>query len=496
LCGASQIGAPRLRRLSRDELASTLSDVFPELSGKWSNTLSADPISPHGFDNDAALLSVGKQTARELDTLADALGTAAAAELATLLPCSGASADAACAGEFVDRYGRRLFRRELSETERSSYLALFEQVRSARDFAMGIRYLTRALIQSPHTVYRREVGSESNGEYRLSQHELATELAYTFSGTTPSEALLAQADAGELDSSEKLVETARSLLLSQRGLENLEKFFNAWLGYGRASSVTKAAPEFAALRDEMVAETRRFVGEVAVARSGGLKDLLTAPYTTPSQTLASFYGFPTPSADYEVIERPEGRGIGILAQGSLLAALSAPDGSSPTKRGLLVMERILCGHKPVVPPNVPTLSAPKPGELTTRQRYEESHSQGSCKACHEQFDPIGYGFEHYDELGRYRADEGGLPIDAASVVPNGGEVLFSFDGLEELARGLADHGQSYACVTGLMTTYAFGAAEGCLGEGQRQAFVQGQIGFVDYLASLAQEPHFRLRRGP
>jgi hypothetical protein len=499
VCGSSRIGAPRLRRLSRDELINTLNDVFPAAQGNWTPALSADGVSAHGFDNDSSLLMVGKQTADELDRSADALAAAiTGAPLAALLPCSQSTQDAACAGEFLSKYGRRLFRRALTADETARYLALFQQVQTAKDFASGIRYVTRALIQSPHAIYRREVGAASGASYQLSQHEIATELAYDFSGTTPSEALLAQADAGELASPAAREAAARALLQTEAGLRTVEKFFNAWLGYGRVSSVTKTSvAEFVTLRDQMVVETRRFVGEVVITRNGGLSELLTAPETAPSQSLAAFYGFPAPASDYAVTSRPAGRGIGILAQGSLLSALSGPNSSSPTRRGLLVMERLLCRDKPVVPPDVPVLGEPQPGQLTTRQRYEQVHAQtGSCKACHQTFDPIGFGFEHYDEAGRYRDQDGGLPVDSASYVPLDGDELFRFADLEELARGLAAQKLPYECATGFVSTYVFGAAEGCLGETKRGAFIDQQLGFIDYMASLAAEPHFAERRLP
>lgn len=497
VCGESKVGTPRLRRLSRDELLNTLSDVFPGAQG-YKSVLSADAVSSHGFDNDSTLLVVGKQTADELDRTADAVAAVVSSSaLATLLPCSQSGADAACAGEFLGKYGKRLFRRPLSDAESARYLALFQEAATTKDFAAGIRYLTRALIQSPHVVYRREVGVAAGGRYQLSQHELAAALAYDFSGTAPSDELLAQADAGQLATPAAREAVARSLLTSQKGLATVEKFFNGWLGYGRASSVTKPqVPEFEGLRDQMVAETRRFLGEVVVTRGAGLGELLTASYTTPSASLASFYGFPSPAADYELVTRPAARGIGILAQGSLLATLSSPDGSSPTRRGLLVMERLLCREKPLVPADVPVLSAPQPGQLTTRQRYEEAHAQGSCKACHQHFDPIGYGFEHFDEVGRYRELDGGLPINAASHVPLDGAELFGFDGLEQLAQGLAGQKLPYECATGYVSTYVFGAAEACLGETRRGEFIDGKVGFVDYLASLAAEPHFAERQLP
>jgi hypothetical protein len=506
VCGESKLGPPRLRRLSRDELTRTLQDVFPGLGGTWKTSLSADPISTHGFDNDAALLVVGGQTAEELDSTGKAVGEAVKSQLAGLLPCAATNKDALCAAEFVAKYGKRLFHRALDAEETARYESLFATVLAARDFETGIAYVTRALVQSPHAVYRSEIGAVADGHYQLAPHELATELAYDFSGTAPSDALLARAEAGELSTPEALASTARELLLSEPGLHTVEKFFDAWLGYGRASSVTKSdVSEFSTLRDQMVAETRRFLGEVVITQGGGLRELLTAPSTAPSTALAQFYGFPAPSADYALVARPTGRGIGILAQGALLSALAGPNASSPTKRGLLVLERLLCRPKPSAPPTVPLLGPAQPGMLTTRQRYESVHAQGGCQVCHQNFDPIGFGFEHFDEAGRYRdrdgglPGDGGLPVDAASFVPNATDPTqhdLDFASLEELARGLADREAAYACVTGYLSTYVHGGADACLGETERPAFSAGRAGFIDYLASLAAEPHFRMRARP
>lgn len=501
VCGASKIGAPRLRRLSRVEIINTLDAVFPELAGKWTPKLSADPISKHGFDNDATLLVVGKQAASELDLAGDALGKAVVgAQLGALLPCSASAPDAACAQQFVDKYGKRLFRRALTTEENARYAALFQQALTAKDFATGIRFVTRALVQSPHAVYRREVGVADGGVYKLSPAELATALAYDFTASPPTDELLAKAGSGALSTPAALEAEARSLLLSDKGLVVVEKFFDSWLGYGRASSISKpGVAEFEGLRDQMVGETKRFLGDVVVTQNGGLNQLLTANYTFPSASLASFYGFPAPSADYVQTTRPPGRGIGIFAQGSLLAALAGPGASSPTKRGVLVMDRLLCREPPVVPPSVPQLGAPQPGTYTTRQRYEELHAKDpACKACHSRFDPIGFGFEHYDEAGRYREQDGGLPVDSKSFVPadDGVAHMFDFDDLEGLAQGLAQQKLPYECASGYVSTYVYGGAEECLGETKRPGFIDQQLGFVDYLASLAAEPHFSQRRLP
>jgi hypothetical protein len=160
------------------------------------------------------------------------------------------------------------------------------------------------------------------------------------------------------------------------------------------------------------------------------------------------------------------------------------------------MERFLCKERPTVPADVPPLAKPDPGRVTTRQRHEESHAVGTCLGCHMNFDPIGYGFEHFDHVGRYRADEGGLTINSTSYVPLDGEQLFSFTSAEELVQGLANQNLVHECVSGYLATYAFGGAEDCLAETRRPEFVTGTLGFADYYASFAAEPHFGERRMP
>jgi hypothetical protein len=216
----------------------------------------------------------------------------------------------------------------------------------------------------------------------------------------------------------------------------------------------------------------------------------------PSQALASFYGFPAPGTDYEKVERPSGRGVGVLAQGSLIAAHSHEAASSPTLRGLLVFERLLCGERPQVPPSVPTLVAASPGIKTTRQRYEEQHmAAGSgCPFCHKRFDPLGFGFEHYDESGRYREQEVGLPINASGSLMDGSTELFTFDGLDDLAKNLSQLEKVGVCSSGYLNAYAFANSSACLGETRRGEFVAGTLGFIDYFASLAAEPSFTRRK--
>jgi len=497
-CATSAVAHPQLRRLTASELQHSLDDIFPQAQGKWATGL-AEVASPLGFNNDPALLTVSEQVAGKILTGARALAGAVTTDsvLSQILPCAAGAADRACAQTFLTQYGPRLFRRPLTQAEQDRYLGYFDSQLAASGFKGALGWLLTGLIQSPHALYRREVGASEAGSYRLSQYEIATELSYTFSGTTPSEALLTQAANAQLQTPDQLSAAAATLLSTPAGQEVMHQFFKGWLGYDQVPPTLAGDAAFAAASPDMAKETRQFLQEVVFTGRGGHKELLTASFTTPSVTLASFYGFPAPTADYAKLTRPAGRGVGVLAQGSVIASHSHEAASSPTLRGLLVFQRLLCGSKPEVPPNVPALGNPMPGDkLTTRARYETQHmSAGSaCPTCHKLFDPIGFGFEHYDQFGRYRETENGLTIDSSGTLVDEGQELFSFTGLDDLATQLAEQDRVGRCVSGYVSAYTFASSVACLGETRRAEFTAGSLGFLDYFASLAAEPSFTQRQ--
>jgi len=490
-CSQSQLGSPVLRLLTASEFSNTVSDIFPQVKGSWMNTLPANSVSAFGFANDASAV-VGPQLAQAmLDTATSVATAVTGTALNNILPCAASTPDRSCADTFVTQFGRRLFRRPLAAAEHDRYLTFFDSALAKSDFKTALKWVLVGLIQSPNAVYRSEIGTlASDGTRSLTPDEVATEFAYTFTGTTPTDALLTQAESG---GSVDVVALAKSLLATDQGKLTLQRFFEAYLNYTQVGSAQRAnVQNFDTLRNDMVQETRAFIDQVVVQNHGGLKDLLTANTTNPSAALASYYGFPAPASDYASVARPAGHGIGLLAQGSILAGRALPTSSSPTQRGLLVFSRFLCETKPTPPPNVPKPPPVMLGQVTTRQRYEQQHaSSGSCANCHRLFDPIGFGMEHFDEGGRYRADEGGLPINTVSDVPKPDATpLFQFQDEETLSQGLADQTLVYQCFAAYMATFAYGTSESCLGASRVADLKAGTLGIADYFASLAAEPHF------
>ena len=497
-CESSLLGPPMLRRLTRAEYEATILAIFPELEGRWGGTtLGPDPVSHHGFDNDAETLTVGTQTAAAILETAEDVASLVVdpGTLQNVLPCATAG-DSACAQTFIETYGAKIFRRPLTAEELGHYTDHYQEISSASDFATGIKWSLVGLLQSPHAVYRSELGSPDGEQVRLTPHELASALSYSFSGGPPTDALLAKAEAGELDSAEARVAEARELLATPGGQEVLDSFFRQWLGYAQVTTkVRNDVPQFETLRPAMVEETRRFVQQVVVEEGGDVTDLLTAAFTFLTPELASFYGYGSGDASFAMTDRPSEYGAGLLAQGSILATYALADSSSPTQRGLLVYERLLCREVPPPPDNIPTIAPPQPGATTTRERYEVAHAANpSCTGCHANFDPLGFAFEHFDRAGRYRADESGLPIDASGSVRID-QTDVAFDGLTELSQVAAELPRVTDCASGLATVYLFGGGGDtpCLAEEARAALRTGDVGLLEFVAQLAAAPHFATR---
>jgi hypothetical protein len=495
-CASSELAPAALRRLTRRELENAIRDIFPSIDPAWHGVdLGPDPLSVLSFDNDEGTLLIGEQTEQELLTTAKEVASLVtdAAHLPLNLGCAAANRDEACATELVDRFGPQLYRRPLTTVERAELLDYYRSVSARAGFLLGVKWTLIAMLQSPEFLYRSELGDASG---KLNQYELASELSFTYGGSTPSPELLAKAERGELGSPGALSAEAAALFESPRGQDTLMSFFREWTGYERVLGVDKAnvgafPSDIAPLLAE---ETRRFLSHVVLEGNGNVKDLLTENTTFINLDLSYFYRFGSNISDFTQVSRPAGQGIGLLAQASILAARAHYDFSSPVFRGLFVYSQLLCREPMSRPLGVPA-AEDAPLASTTRERFEKLHAQPSCASCHQVFEPFGYGLEHFDAAGVYRENENGNTIDAhASVTLDDGTTL-EFDGLEDLAQKLAALPEVTDCVSGLLASYVFGGAGGqpCLAEEARAQLQQGQIGLRDYYLSLASAPSFSAR---
>jgi hypothetical protein len=188
-----------------------------------------------------------------------------------------------------------------------------------------------------------------------------------------------------------------------------------------AAKFPEMTPE---LRSAMYDEARLFF-ESIVRENRSVVSFVNSEYTFLNGTLAKIYGFEKKitGPDMQKVKLTDANRGGILAMPGVLATTSFATRTSAVKRGVWVLEQVLGQRVPPAPPNVPALEKQdqkKVANLTLRQRTELHRTNAVCANCHKLLDPIGFGLENFDAIGRWRdKDESGGPIDAVGELPGG-----------------------------------------------------------------------------
>jgi hypothetical protein len=497
-----------LRRLSEAEYNNTLIDAFGADATSWQKIQLVGDIRQAGaYSTQSASLTVNQPWLAALvdSTFDKAQALLAGPQAASLLtaPCSPAAIDAACATAVVKSVGYRLFRRPVTDTEVSDYVALFSQGMSMLQLspADALAGTLAALMQSPSTLYIQELGQPAQSGFKLSGYELASILAYGLTGTAPSKALLDSVGTGALDTPAGITAATQALVTSPQGQAHMSRFFLQWLSYDGAPYAAKDPAVYTLpnpVATAMVSETKQFV-DSTYQSGGSLTDLLTSPNSYVNLSLAKFYGWPTAGltdTEFKLQQRPAGQGLGLLAQGGLLARLGTPNSGSPTQRGLFVLRQFICADMPPPPADVPVIPVPV-GNVTTRQRYETQHAVGSCGGCHTHIDQIGFGLENFDGVGVYRTTEAGQPIDASGYIEDLNHTTFA--GPEDLAKKLAASAEVNHCLAAQMTAYVLGvSAKDGMCIAPPASFTPGAtpLSLANVLAQVVEPTHLQTRIAP
>ncbi|KYF53767.1 hypothetical protein BE08_03550 [Sorangium cellulosum] len=456
-------------RLSHAQWENTVRDLLrlDEAPG-FSASFTTDPLGGV-FDNNEAVLQVTPGLWGDYQRAAEELAAMVVADqdrLARLLPADLPADPEARAEAFVERFGERAFRRPLTAEERASHLALFrrgtELYEGEEPFAAGVRAAIEAFLQSPHFVYRVELGAgqASHGLIPLSGYEIATKLSYLFWNTMPSDELLAAAREGELSSPEAVRAFAERMLEDPRARDVVGAFHRQLYDVDLYHDLNKDGalfPEFVPeMGEAMQREAELFVDHVVFDKEGGLTDLLTSRTAFVNGHLAAVYGVEGELGDgFEQVELDAAERAGLLTRLGFLAANATARQPDSIHRGVFVNLRILCVALPSPPDNATGLP---PGELATNRERVEAHTgKGTCgEACHGGLiNPAGFAFEHYDAIGKHRTTDNGVPVNAADVYWLGGQPRAYADAVE-FSRLLAESSEAHACYAKHWVEFAHG----------------------------------------
>jgi hypothetical protein len=510
----SSVPAPRmLRRLSAAEFSASIRTLFNDTANAAPvAAVFSDPVTL-GFSVDASTLLVQELNASQLMDNAEAVAAWAASSMSRLTAFGNCSTlDTTCAGKFVTAFGSKAFRTKLasSDSRVAAYTKLFM---AETTYTAGAQTVITAMLQSPHFLYRTELGTGSGNNFTLTPYEAATNLAYLLTGTMPDDTLLAAADqvsAGSLQLTAMLDQQASRLLSTgdARSQFAVMAFMNGWLGLDRLYTTAKDGTVYMltdALRADMATETRSLILE-AFTGTGNFGSLLTADHSYLNNNLATFYNLPNASSlgtSFTKVTYTASmmRDPGLLGNASLLIGYSRPDISSPTQRGHMVRTRMLCQDVPPPPANLDTKFQPAGANLTTRQHFEMEHDQGVCTTCHQYMDPIGFGFESYDGFGRYRTTEAGQNIDNSGTlvdVTSAGSVTFKgLTGSGSLGAWLAQSNDLNSCMVRYWSYVAYAASswaqDACTYAAIRQEAASSNYSLKSVLMAIIHAPHFTRR---
>ena len=374
---------------------------------------------------------------------------------------AGASDEPACAGEILRRLAERAYRRPMAADDPAlaTLLEFYAAGRAEASFDTGIQRALARVLVDPEFIFRFE--REPAGAapvYPISDIELASRLSFFLWSSIPDEPLLAAAVAGELRQTAVLAREVRRMLADPKADALVANFASQWLGLRQLDTVNPSSNDFDGnLRLSFRKETELLFAAV-LREDLSVVELLSADYTFVDERLARHYGVPNiRGSRFRRIELQGEERRGLLGHGSILTVTSAPNRTSPVKRGQWVLANILGTPAPPPPDNVETnLDETAPaGEAPTtmRQRLTRHMADPGCAACHNLMDPLGFALENFDFTGQWRDAEAGAPVDSHGVFVDGSAL----SGPAGLRQVLLTHSELFVqTFTEKLLTYAIG----------------------------------------
>jgi hypothetical protein len=444
----------RVQRLTNAQWERAVTDILRlDAPANLSRDFQEPVAGSTDFTNNEKLLYVDHPTALDLELAAEA-----AAALATGSPEALAALYAGTdAAGLVRTFGRRAFRRPLTDAEETRYQAIFTLGEDlyGTGFANGASLVVRAMLQSPSFLYRTELGADGAP---LSSHEIASKLSFWLLGTTPSDALLDAADQGELAEADAVEAIARDMLEQPAARAVMRDFHGQLFSLARYRSVAKPnVPEFSdALKAELEEASHLFFERI-FSEGLGWREVLTANDGFIGPALAPLYAADPPAVGFELRGFGPAR-AGYFMQVPFLLLNGVDRASDPVQRGVVVAREVLC-------------AAPDT-ELT---------------------DPLGYAFERFDGMGQERELDSG--VDTAGSYPFADGVK-EFADAQELMQIFAETQQTHACYSKKVVGYAL---QRDIVETDRPlldalAGVSSGEAVKELMVALARDPAFRLRQ--
>ena len=447
-------------RLNRVEYNNTVRDLFG-VTNRPADKFPSDGGGGGGFDNNADTLFIPPILMERYLAAGSEILDAAASNRVFIAQPGFFTGKRATARKIIEHHAFRAFRRPVLKEETERFLKLYDQ-----ELALGepheeaVKLALKGLLVSPNFLFRTVENRESVQPFKLNDWEIATRLSYFLWSTMPDDELFALAKAGKLSDPKVVALQTKRMLADARASALSENFTQQWLGLRTfktsAQPDLRRFPEFTpALAESMPQEPVKFFHGL-LSDNASLLKLIDADYTYANEELAKIYGIEgVTGSEFRRVSLPDRNRGGVLGMAAILTKTSYPLRTSPVLRGKWVLEEILGTPPPPPPPIVQSLphDDKKTGGLTLRQRLEQHRSKPECASCHSKLDPLGFGLESFDAIGRWRTKIAGDPVDASGTLPGGR----TFTGPVELKGILLERREQFMKnLTERMLAYALG----------------------------------------
>jgi hypothetical protein len=552
-CSAGQptVDWSPVRRISRAEYNNMVRDLLADTTQPASKFVSESPLAVGVNFLANTCTGVGASDTyipQQYLEAAEALAQTAVADtnsLTNMLALSGVNSSCttqgdACAQAFINAFANRAFRGQFDSVEGTNlFKNVYTPVQTQFDFATGIQAVITSVLTSPRFLYVLEFGrtGAAGKVVALSPFELATRLSLFLWRSLPDAPLLQAAASDQLSTTDELKAQAVRMLAVKDGAGHLEAqgalddFVTQWMELENAGSVTRDSQYTAwnsstSLSSELRGETIATFHSTVLQDNASLTALLTSPQSYMNNDVKGFYTTPVTSKlaaqanctdtsiegacfTKQLVSTSSNPRAGILTQAIVLAAQSHTTFPSPTLRGKLVREQLLCD--PVYPPPAGLNIPPPPTTIAANQTVKDkyaAHEQTNtvCAGCHTLMDKIGDGFAVYDATGSYQTTEidgqpgGPFPaLDPSGQVDSAGagEFTTSFTDPVDLVTKLANAAQVQQCFALQEFRYALGRVENqsdaCSVKQIAQAFSSSQLNIQQLLLAIVQTDAFRYR---
>jgi len=437
----------RFLRLTNSQWENSVRDLL-KLSAPTGQQLLHAVSGTTDFDNNERVVVVSNDNWSDFQTAAEAV-TAKVTASDQALQAVVATTDPAT---FIKTFGRRAFRRDLTPAEITAYTALYDEgatfsgAQSA--FTKGAAQVMTAMLQSPNFLYRQEMTDDGKP---LSSYEMAAKLSLWIRNRTPSDAMLDAAARGGFDSPDAAVAQAKTMLEEPAAVESIRQMHSQLYKLELLDTITKEKVDGFSdgLKAELTTAATSFF-DFIYSQNHGVADILTSNVGFAGPLMAPLYGVQVTGTGVQQVTLSDR--TGWYSQAPYLTQWAINNDPDPIHRGVRINLDTLClelGPPAAVLPSVPAL---QPNQ-SNRERFD-SLTKGCGATCHNTYiNPIGFAFENFDGLGRYRTTDNGKAVDATGKYPfASGEQ--SFTNAAELMQLVASSSEAHSCWSKKMASYA------------------------------------------